>query len=83
MSLRILLVDDHEVNDLILKLENILLLPVETLGPEVAAVEGVNHPCGDAKLAGRSLNDSFEYILDPLLFGHLFYVHRFSLVRGG
>jgi len=66
--------------DLVLKLQDVLHIAVEAVGPEMVAGRGVDELCGDAHSAAGFAHRTFEDIADTQFATDLLHVDRLAFV---
>ncbi len=74
---------EYVLGDLILNCKDISRRSVESMRPEMHAVQGVDQLGGNPQVVSALLDAALEYILNTQIFGHLFDVNGFILVNGG
>src|SRR6476620_10539843 len=61
--------------DLILQIEDVLCLPLESIRPQMDLCQNINQLCRDANPIAGLAHASFEYVLNPSLLAHLLGMH--------
>ena len=71
------------LGDFVLNVENIINVPVETLGPNMTAVMGVDELSGDPQAIAAASNTAFQDIAHVQFTGELARINRVVLVGEG